>query len=94
MELKMDNTLIALIVGILGLFGWGLFNKVKRNSAEALLENTETKEKANKIDEEIAKNQGLEKVEEEKRKEIQDNMPDLTKPLNIKDILDFFNKKK
>lgn len=90
----MDNSLIAIIVGVLGLFGWGMFNKIRKDSAESLLQNIETKEQANEIDKNIIKNEGLEASEEAKRKEILDALEKASSnKVSIKDILDFFNKK-
>lgn len=81
-----------LIGAIIGLVGFIFFQKTKKDSAEALLENLTTKEKTNALDSSIAKNDGTLQSEEEKRKAIETDTKNKEVPLGQKDLIDFFNK--
>jgi hypothetical protein len=81
--------LIGLVAVLLG----GLwFQTKKRQSAEALLSNTQTKEDVQKIQANIDKNNANLSVEEKKREEI--NAEKDNGPVIDSDILDYFNRKK
>jgi hypothetical protein len=59
---------LALFGLLLGALGW---NFVKRRSAEALLQNNETKSKLNEQDKNKAKNDGLLAAEDKRREELE-----------------------
>ena len=81
-----------LIVLILGLLGFGVYNHKKRQSAEALLQNTDLKEELNNKDKDILKDQAELSLEEQKRKEA---LEKIKKPneQNIVDLINFINDK-
>lgn len=62
----MLEALVAAIAGLLGLF---FYQKTKTQSAEALLNNLEKKEKLLEKDKKIAVNDGLAEIEDEKVKQ-------------------------
>lgn len=78
--------LLGALLALLGLLG---FNYVKRKSAEALLENSETKDSLNKIDKNISNNQGTLLSEEAKRNELLGKLKEAVK--DNEDISKFFN---
>lgn len=83
--------LIGLVLALVGAL---FYQKTKRASAEALLENNEVKSKLNEKDRNIAKNQGLDQAEEQKRIELlKEANKEKGKNLNAKDMEDFFNNK-
>ena len=83
--------LIGLVMALLGAL---FYQKTKRQSAEALLENNVTKGKLNEKDRDIAKNQGLDQAEEQKRAELLEKAKqEKDKKKNVKDTEDFFNNK-
>ena len=59
--------LIAIIAGLLGML---LYEKSKRKTSEASLDNLETKKEILEVEKTEAKNSGLIEAEEEKREEI------------------------
>lgn len=59
--------LIAIITGLLGML---LYEKSKRKTSEASLDNLETKKEILKVEKTEAKNSGLIEAEEEKREQI------------------------
>lgn len=59
------------ILGIFALLaGFGIYNFIKRRSAEALNQNNEVKSQLNEQDKNKAKNDGLLSSEEEKRSDV------------------------
>lgn len=60
--------ILALFGLLLGALGW---NFVKRRSAEALLQNNETKSKLNEQDKNKAQNDGLLAAEDKRREELE-----------------------
>lgn len=85
---------IQYIVGIiLALIGYIIYSDGKRKSAEALLENLETKKKLNEGDKEIAKNEGLEQSEEEYREFLKKAAEkEKDKEKSLEELKDQFNK--
>lgn len=76
--------LLALVAFLLAAFG---FNYFKRKSAEALLENNETKSKLNVLDKTKSHAAGLILAEEEKREELQKDAEERKRrPLDPKDF--------
>lgn len=73
---------------IVVLLGGIFFLNGKKKSAEALVNNDESKKELNKLDQDIAKNTGLLDAEEEKRKQIQKEI-DLAKQND--DLARYFN---
>lgn len=66
----------------------------KKNSAEALNENIDVKNEINELDKQVSKNDGLLESEEEKRKQLQDELNDEKKQsLSLIDLLKFFTKR-
>ena len=83
----MIETLVALIVGLVGAF---LFQRSKTKSAEAINDNLEIKEDLLEKKKEIIKNQGLIEAEEQKREEIKNDEKNPT----LIDIADYINRRK
>lgn len=83
----MIETLVALIVGLVGAF---LFQRSKAKSAEALNDNLEIKENLLEKQKEVVKNQGLIEAEEQKREEIKNDEKNPT----LIDIADYINRRK
>ncbi len=86
------NDLLLTVIGIS--LGGLLYYKGKAGSAGALLENSDSKEKLNKEDKDIAKSSGLLEAEEEKRKALEADAAAKSAKVTdatIKDILDLFN---
>lgn len=67
---------------------------IKKQSAEALLENVDTKEKVNELGKDIAKNDGLLEAEEEKRAQLEKEKNEKLKDTSVSDLIDFFNNRK
>lgn len=67
-----DNVVAVLSVVIAILFGWLMYEKSQKDAAEALEKNQEDQKKLNALDSDIAKNDGLEQAEAEKRKQIEE----------------------
>lgn len=81
--------LIGLVVA---LFGGVLFFRNKAQNAQALNENSETKEKVNKEDIEIAKNDAREEAERAKREVLQGNLQkEMSKDVKGQELASFFN---
>lgn len=82
------------LFAVIGLLVAGItFLWVKKGNAEALLNNTKTKEELNNIDSGIAKNEGLLSAEETKRKQLEANIGESKgKNESLDDLSDFFNK--
>lgn len=89
----MDSTILLIIAGLVGLFA---FERSKRQSAEALLENQETKEKILDKDKEIANNNANLNVEASKQDELKKNIEEGKKDENSspEDLANFFNRNK
>jgi hypothetical protein len=67
--------MVTYLLGAIGtLVAYLIYTKIKQRSAEALLENLEVGKKANDIDKNISKNEGLLESEEAKRKEIEEKV--------------------
>jgi cell division protein FtsN len=64
-------TLVGIIVALAGAF---FFQKGKKDSAEALLQNQDMKNKLNPLDQQIAKNNGLLEAEEVKRQQMAEEL--------------------
>lgn len=85
-----DNYVVLIIGSLVALFFW---QRNKTRSAEALNENEEDKEKISKLNKDSIKNQALLEIEEEKRKNIEDESTGKKKSkLTLQDISDMFNK--
>lgn len=83
--------LIGIILALLGLVGY-LFTK--KNSAEALLQNNNLDKKLNVQDQQITQDNALNAVEEQKRKEIQDQLQknkENSNATNLDELNNFFN---
>jgi len=77
----------------MSLIGYIIYSDTKRKSAEALVENLDTKKKLNELDKNVAKNEGLEEAEQEKRDEIlKDLEHNKAKEDSIEDLKKFFDK--
>lgn len=91
----MTELLGALGAIIAALFGAVIYFKSKKDTAEALNQNIEVKEKLNEVSKEIAKNEGLSQAEEEKRKQLEDEAnKEKEKGLTGEDLANFFNNRK
>ncbi len=85
----MIQYLIGLIVV---LFGGLVYNRTKKQSAEALLENQETKEKLLNVDKSALVDKANLEAEKQKTEELKADHDKVgPNEENIKDILDFFN---
>jgi len=85
----MTSVLIMMVVALVVLL---VHQHLKKNSAEALNDNLESKEKVLEKEKEIAKNEGLITAEEEKRKQIESDLEKKKNEEVSKDnLLDFFN---
>jgi phage shock protein A len=86
-------SLVTILFGIIAALLGGFFlQKNKKDSAEALLQNQETKEKLTKVDESIAKNDGLAAAEDYKRKQLEQQAnEEKAKNVTKDDLLDFLN---
>jgi len=83
------SLLVAILVGIL-YFLWR-----KKEADDALLQNQQTKEQINTLNETISKNDGLLEAEEQKRKDLEDQLKQKERQDASKDaLLDFLNSKK
>ena len=89
-------TLVTGLVTLVGiLFAYVLYLNNKKNNAEALNSNLETKEKVQDVQKDIDKNEAKIEAEEQKRKEIQDKADEeKNKDVSKDELLDFFNKDK
>jgi len=80
------------VIGVIALLIGGLvYERTKRKSSEAILENLDSKKKDGKLEAEVIKDQARLEVESEKREEIK-NEP--IKDVSVDDLVDFFNKPK
>lgn len=87
----MEITTVLILV-VVGLVGWLLYERSKRRSSEALNDNIETKEKVNEIQKDIIKNEALIEVEKEKQDELKKNLEkEKSKDVSNDDLIDFFN---
>lgn len=85
-------TVLLAIIASLG--GFGIFTWLKKNSAEALNQNVDIKNQVNKLDSQVAENQGTLDAEAQKRSQaeelvkkqqaVKDSIQDLTAFLNRK----------
>lgn len=84
------------IIGILlALLGGLVYERTKRKSAEAILENNEVAKANIELDKTKAKLEGLDQAEEElRRKELERLKEKQDEKLSDKDIIDFFNNRK
>lgn len=83
----------ALIAIIIALVGGLLYLRSRQQTAEALLQNQDTKKELNAIDKDIAKNEGIIESEEEKQKRTQKELEDeKAKKLSANELADFFNR--
>ena len=88
MKLDLKAVLAGILSLLAGLFFW---ERGKRKSAEALLENQATKEKLTEIDGKINVNEAKLEVEEDRRKALQEDMKkEQDKDVSTKDVEDFF----
>lgn len=69
-----DNVVAVLSLIIAILFGWLMYEKSQKDATEALERNQEDQKKLNALDSDIAKNDGLEQAEVEKRRQIEEEM--------------------
>lgn len=91
---KMD-LILGLVGAILILIAIILYERGKRSIAEALLQNQQEKEKLNAIDQQISQNNGQLASEEEKRKQLEQDLKDKeSKDASKDELLDFLNKPK
>lgn len=81
------------LIALLGLMGGAVvWLFVKKQSAEALNLNNDTKSKLNDLGKDIAKNEGLLSSEAEKRKEIENNISkEKSTNESLEDLKGFFN---
>lgn len=86
----------AFLVGLVGVLGaLFLWERSKRRTSEALLENQETKEKLVEIDKTISKNEGTLEAEETKREEIKKDLEEEKNETKTNEELEkFFNRPK
>lgn len=85
-----SNVIVLVIASLFGLF---LYQRNRARTAEALLGNEEDKKKLNELDKDTIKNKALLELEEEKRKQIENESNDKKKQsLTLEDINDMFNK--
>lgn len=81
------------LIGLLVALGLGfLYQRNRANTAEARNDNLEVKEELNNINKDISKNDGLLDAEEEKRKELQKQVENLTAD-TVTNIVDYLNKR-
>lgn len=87
----MEN-LKDLLLPLLGLvFGYAIYQKFKRNSAEGILENQDTVKAADKLDAKAEANKALLESEEAKREEIKKDIEaDKEAPMNLDELAKFF----
>lgn len=89
------DAVVPLGIAVAGLTVWLLYEKNKRESAEALNDNLETKEKVDAINKDVIKNEALIAAEEEKRKEIEKKLEEeKNKDVSKDDLTKFFNDRK
>lgn len=88
--------LLTILFGVIAaLVGGFFYQKSKKDSAEALLQNQDTKKALNELDKTVAKNDGLLTAEEEKRKQLEKDLEaEKAKDVSQKDLTDFFNNRK
>ena len=87
------NVTLGLIAALIIAVGFAYYQYKKRQSAEALNDNLETKEKVNDIQKDIDKNDALINAEKEKREELERKAEEeKNKDVSKDDLLDFFNK--
>lgn len=68
---------------------------VKKNSAEALNQNIDTKEKLNELGKDLSKNDGLLDAEEERRRLIEEEKnAKLNQGATVTDLINFFSNRK
>lgn len=91
---KVKDTIIGIItvIGVV-LFGWLMYEKNAKAGAEALNKNEDDQKKLDALDTNIAKNDGLEQAEEQKRSDIEQELKrkENEKPTDDQ-LLDYFNK--
>lgn len=88
----MDLT-IGLVVLVLGLFGWLLYERSKKQSAEALNSNLDTKQQVLDVQKDVEKNNGLIEAEKQKQDDLNKKLEEeKAKDVSKDDLLDFFNK--
>lgn len=83
--------LIGLIVALFGVIGY-LFTK--KNSAEALLQNSDLNKKLNGQDKQITQDEALNAIQEQHRKQVMENLANLKKETNgqtLDELNNFFN---
>lgn len=77
------------------IFAAFIYLKTKKDSAEALNENIDTKNQINEIDKQVAKNDGELQSEEDKRKQLEKEAEDAKNAnQNVSSLIDFFSKRK
>lgn len=87
--MSLVQSLIAIIAAAVG---YGIFQKSKRNSAEAINTNVATKEEIQKLQSAIDKGDANIAAEETKRKELEGKINE-TKTVDLTTLLDFFTKR-
>lgn len=89
------DSLKKILVGIIAALSAIVYFLVKKNQkAEGLLQNQETKEQLTKIDGQIEQVKGTMTAEEEKRKNITENMnKEVNKNVSENEMLEFLNRK-
>lgn len=81
------------VIGIIGLLVGGLiYERVKRKSSEALLENLDSKKEDAKAEAQNEKSKALLEVEQEKREGLQNE--EIKPESDLSKLADFFNKPK
>lgn len=83
------------LLGIIALLGGALwFTKSKKDNAEALLQNTETKEKALKVESDIVKIDAILQMEDDRRKALEKQLQEeKAKNESLQDIASDLNKR-
>lgn len=83
-----------LISALVGLIGYGLYQTIRSQGLSALLQNFDLKNKLNTIDTQVAKNNGIDQAEVQKRDAIQDALDGKIKETNnetLNELKDFLN---
>lgn len=89
----MDDLLKYVLPLVAGVLGYAWFQKSKRDSAEALLQNNDTIKKANELEGKVEGNNNLLQNEEEKRKALQESIEkEKAETINAEELKKFFDK--
>lgn len=83
----------ALALLVAGLLGWLLYERSKKNAADALNANAATKEKVDAIQKDISTNDASIEAEKQKQDELKKNLDkEKSKDVSNDDLVDYFNK--